>query len=39
FGDVGDIDVRWSLGFVAAFLALCLGLIVTIFRTGYRLKN
>jgi len=39
FGDVGDIDVRWSLGFVALFLALCLGLIVTIFRTGYRLKN
>ena len=39
FGDVGDIDVRWSLGFTAGFLALCLGLIVAIFRTGYRLKN
>ncbi len=39
FGAVGDIDVRWSLAFVAAFLALCLTLIVTIFRTGYRLKN
>jgi len=39
FGQVGDIDVRWSLGFTGAFLALCLGLIVAIFRTGYRLKS
>ena len=38
-GDVGDISVGWSLSFIAAFLALCLGLIVAIFRTGYRLKN
>jgi ABC-2 type transport system permease protein len=35
----GDVDIWWSLGFTAAFLALCLGLIVAIFRTGYRLKN
>lgn len=35
----GDVDVLWSLGFTALFLALCLGLIVAIFRTGYRLKN
>jgi ABC-2 type transport system permease protein len=39
FGDVGDIDVRWALGFTLAFLLLCLGVIVTIFRTGYRLKS
>jgi ABC-2 type transport system permease protein len=35
----GDVDIAWSLGFTGVFLALCLGLIVTIFRTGYRLKN
>jgi ABC-2 type transport system permease protein len=35
----GDVGIGWSLGFTGAFLALCLGLIVTIFRTGYRLKN
>ncbi|MET0310076.1 MAG: ABC transporter permease [Sphingomonas sp.] len=35
----GDVDIAWSLGFTGVFLALCLGLIVAIFRTGYRLKN
>ena len=35
----GDVDIAWSLGFTGAFLALCLGLIIAIFRTGYRLKN
>jgi ABC-2 type transport system permease protein len=35
----GDVGIGWSLGFTAAFLAICLGLIVAIFRTGYRLKN
>ncbi|WP_404335298.1 ABC transporter permease [Sphingomonas sp. MMS12-HWE2-04] len=35
----GDVDILWSLGFTALFLALCLGLIVAIFKTGYRLKN
>jgi len=39
FGDVGDIDVRWSLGFTGGFLLLCMGLIWLIFRTGYRLKS
>jgi len=39
FGDVGDIDVRWSLGFTAGFLVLCMGLVWLIFRTGYRLKS
>jgi ABC-2 type transport system permease protein len=35
----GDVDIAWSLGFTGVFLLLCLGLIVWIFRTGYRLKN
>lgn len=35
----GDVDIAWSLGFTGVFLALCLGLIVAIFRTGYRLKS
>ncbi|MBO9622159.1 MAG: ABC transporter permease [Sphingomonas sp.] len=35
----GDVGIGWSLGFTAAFLAVCLGLIIAIFRTGYRLKN
>ena len=35
----GDVAIAWSLGFTAAFLLLCLALIVWIFRTGYRLKN
>ncbi|MCW3847106.1 ABC transporter permease [Sphingomonas sp. LB-2] len=39
FGDVGDIDVRWSLGFTTGFLLLCMGVIWLIFRTGYRLKS
>jgi ABC-2 type transport system permease protein len=39
FGNVGDIDVRWSLGFIAAFLALCMFGVWLIFRTGYRLKS
>lgn len=35
----GDISIGWSLGFTGGFLALCLALIVAIFRTGYRLKS
>ncbi|MES2443662.1 MAG: ABC transporter permease [Pseudomonadota bacterium] len=35
----GDISVFWSLGFTAGLLAVCLGLIWLIFRTGYRLKS
>jgi ABC-2 type transport system permease protein len=35
----GDVGVWWSLGVTGLFLLLCLGLIVAIFRTGYRLKN
>jgi ABC-2 type transport system permease protein len=39
FGNVGDIDVRWSLGFIGAFLALCMLVVWLIFKTGYRLKS
>ncbi|WP_294291807.1 ABC transporter permease [uncultured Sphingomonas sp.] len=35
----GDVDVVWSLAFTAGFLALCLGVIAWIFKSGYRLKN
>lgn len=35
----GDVSIGWSLGVTGLFLVLCVGLIVAIFRTGYRLKN
>ncbi len=35
----GDVSIAWSLGFTAGFLALCLGIVAWIFRTGYRLKQ
>ena len=35
----GDVAIEVSMGAVAMFLALCLGLIFWMFRTGYRLKN
>jgi ABC-2 type transport system permease protein len=38
FFGVGDVGVATSLGFVVAFMLLCLGLLWWIFRTGYRLK-
>lgn len=34
----GDVSVGASLGFTLIFILLCLGLLVWIFRTGYRLK-
>ncbi len=34
----GDVSVGASLAFTAVFIALCLALLVRIFRTGYRLK-
>jgi len=34
----GDVSMAISLGFVAAMLAVCVGVIVWIFKTGYRLK-
>jgi ABC-2 type transport system permease protein len=39
FFGAGDVRVGWSLGVTGLFLVLCLGLIVAIFRTGYRLKS
>ena len=35
----GDVAIEVSMGAVALFLALCLGLIFWMFRTCYRLKN
>jgi ABC-2 type transport system permease protein len=35
----GDVGIAVSMGAVALFLALCLGVIFWMFRTGYRLKN
>jgi ABC-2 type transport system permease protein len=35
----GDVAVAISLGMTLVFLALCLGMVVAIFRTGYRLKK
>ena len=35
----GDVGIEVSMGAVALFLALCLGVIFWMFRTGYRLKN
>jgi len=39
FYGVSDVNVAVSLGMTLGFLALCIGLIWWIFRTGYRLKN
>jgi ABC-2 type transport system permease protein len=38
FYGAGDVGVAASLGFVVAFMVLCLALLWWIFRTGYRLK-
>jgi ABC-2 type transport system permease protein len=38
FYDVADVPVFISLGMTLFFLALCLGLVWWIFKTGYRLK-
>ena len=38
FYDVADVGVGISLGMTALFMLLCLGAIVWIFRTGYKLK-
>ncbi|WP_217476037.1 ABC transporter permease [Stutzerimonas stutzeri] len=39
FYGVSDVNVGISLAMTFGFLALCLGLIAWIFKTGYRLKN
>lgn len=39
FFDAADVNVIWSIGFVLLFLALCLGVVWWIFRTGYKIRN
>jgi ABC-2 type transport system permease protein len=39
FYGVSDVSIGLSLGFIAAFLALCLAAIWWVFRTGYKLKT
>ncbi len=34
-----DVDVGVSLAMTGGFLAICIGIVVWIFRTGYRIKN
>jgi ABC-2 type transport system permease protein len=38
FFGIADVDVRISLGVIAAFLVACVLLVAWMFRTGYRLK-
>ncbi|MDF0544539.1 ABC transporter permease [Sphingobium sp. H39-3-25] len=35
----GDVDIGFSMAFIAGMIALCLGIIAWVFRTGYRLKK
>jgi ABC-2 type transport system permease protein len=35
----GDVSMAWSMMFVAGMLAICLGTVLWMFRTGYRLKK
>ncbi len=39
FYGIADVNVWVSLGMTFVFLAICLGLVAWIFRTGYRLKT
>jgi ABC-2 type transport system permease protein len=39
FYGMADVNVGVSLGMTAVFLALALGIVAWIFRTGYRLKT
>ena len=39
FYSVSDVSVGVSLGMTLAFLAVCLGIVIWIFKTGYRLKT
>jgi ABC-2 type transport system permease protein len=39
FYEAADVSVTISLGMTLAFFAVCLGLVIWIFKTGYRLKN
>ncbi|MFT3930191.1 MAG: ABC transporter permease [Spongiibacteraceae bacterium] len=39
FYDVSDVRVTVSLGMIALFMLLCLGVIYWIFKTGYKIRN
>jgi ABC-2 type transport system permease protein len=39
FYGIADVNVATSLGMTLVFLAVCLGGVAWIFKTGYRLKN
>ena len=39
FSGAGDVSLTLSLGATFVFAALCLAVVIWIFRTGYRLKN
>lgn len=39
FYGIADVNIAVSLGMTLAFLAICLGVVAWIFRTGYRLKS
>jgi len=39
FFDIADVSPATSLAMIALFLAICLGVVAWIFKTGYRLKS
>jgi ABC-2 type transport system permease protein len=39
FYDISDVDVGISLGMIALFMLLCLGIIYWIFKTGYKIRT
>ena len=39
FFEVADVNIGVSLAMIAGFLALCIGLVAWIFRTGYRIRS
>jgi len=39
FFEVADVNIGISLAMIAGFLALCIGLVAWIFRTGYRIRS
>ncbi len=39
FYDISDVDVGVSLGMIALFMLLCLGMIYWIFKTGYKIRT
>jgi ABC-2 type transport system permease protein len=39
FYGISDVSIGISLGMTLTFLAICIGIVAWIFKTGYRLKN